>query len=156
MSSVEDTNLAVLVRHYIGNNVNVYTGLLERKPILKTLRSLDDPYTENLTYIDELIVIAVLSLKLLNLLGITNPSRNNPVNKGRAEDIIVVNPILELVLELPLVDVLVYTLLKLFAVVVYKLTGEDNYALLACLISLIKNLCELSGEAACGSVLKIA
>ena len=56
VSAVEDTNLAVLVWHYIRNNVHINTGLLERKSVFKDIRSFDDPYTKDLTNIDELIV----------------------------------------------------------------------------------------------------
>ena len=141
VSTVKNTNFTMLVRHYVRNNMYIYTGFLERKSVLKAIRSFNYPNAKDLTYIDKFVVVAVLSLKLFNFLRITNTSRYDSVYKGRAEDVFFINPCLETILKIPEVDVLVNAFKKLFSVIINKLAGEYYNAFLACLISSVKNLC---------------
>ncbi len=134
--------------------MDVETGLLERKFVLKPLRAFDIPDAEDFAYVKERIGVAVLGLDFSNLLRVTDAARNDAVNQCGAEEVLLVDPFLEIFAELPVVDVPVDDLLKLLAVVVDELAGENDNALLAGLEALIKEHGQLGREGCRRNLLK--
>ena len=144
--TVQDSYLSLLIRSNLRNDMYVYARLLERKLVLELLRSLDVPYTEDLTDIGQRIGVTVLCLELCNLLRIADTARNDTVHECGAEQNLLVYPVLEVLAEAPLIDVTVYDLLQHLTVRVDQLAGKNDEAALAGLETLIEHSRHLTRE----------
>ena len=156
--AVQDADLALLVRAHVGGHKDaaLKTGLAEGQHVVQLGITLDDPDAKDLADVQQGVSVAVLLLKLGDLLRVTDAARNDAVNQRTAEGAVLIDVLPEAVVQAPLVNVLVDALEQLLAVVVDQLAGQHDDALLACLVAVVQHLGQLAGEAGCGHVLQLA
>ena len=156
--TVQDADLALLVRAHVGGHKDaaLETGLAEGQHVVQLGVTLDDPDAKDLADVQQGVSVAVLLLKLGDLLRVTDAARNDAVNQRTAEGAVLIDVLPEAVVQAPLVNVLVDALEQLLAVVVDQLAGQHDDALLACLVAVVQHLGQLAGEAGCGHVLQLA
>ena len=157
--AVQDAYLALLVGRHVGDYDAVEAGLLKGELLFEPRGAFDVPDAEDFADVDELVVVAVLFVEARSIRGVFDAARDYAVDERRAEGAFAA-PFREVVLKPPLLDVLLHALLKLLAVVVDELAGEDDDGLFAGLPALVEHLRQLRGEgrrravlfAACGVV----
>jgi len=158
--TVQDADLALLVRGDIGHDHDVDAGLLERQLVLQACRTLDDPDAEDFADIQHLIVVAVGLFQSGQLLRVTDAARNDAVDQGGAEGVGVVHPVDELCFQVPVLGVVVAALLQFLAVVVDQLAAQDDQALIGSavegLVALVQHAGQLCGEAVGGHLVELA
>ena len=160
VGTVQDADLALLVRGDIGHDHNVDAGLLERELVLQTCGALDDPDAEDFADVQNGIVVAVGLFQSSQLLLVTDTARNDAVHQSGAEGVGLVHPVDELRFQIPVLGVVVAALLQLFAVVVDQLAAQDDQALVGSalerLVALIQHTGQLCGEAVGGHLVECA
>ena len=88
--------------------------------------------------------------------GITDAAGHDAVNQRTAEGALFVDVSTEVFAQTPLVDILVDALLQFLAVVVDQLTGQDQQAALAGVVTLQQHLSHLAGEGCGGHIFQLA
>ena len=125
MCAIQNSHLTFLVRIHIICPDHVKAGLLQRQFIL--MLSLDDPQMENLRRIHHIILLSNSFAQSFML--VTRETSYDPVHQCGAEIILILQPALEILSQLPQIRILQATLLQFLSVMIDKLTGQDNKAL---------------------------
>ena len=144
MGTVKNPNLSLLVGLAVSSHHHRQARFLKPKLLLQPFRPLNGPKGKNLAGIQQGILIAVFLLQPGYLSG--GIAGDNPVHQGGAEDVLLLHPLEKGRLQFPLADVLLYTMLEHFSVVVNQLTGENDKAVALgshCLKPTIKKLGQL-------------
>ena len=145
--AVEDAHLALLVGGDVRHHHDVHAGPLEGQPVLQAVRALDDPHAEHLAHVGQRVLVAVGGVQALDLLGVADAAGHDAVHQRGAEGVLLIDPLAEVLGQLPVVDVLVDALLQLLAVVVDQLAGEDHQAGFAGGEALVQHAGQLRREA---------
>src|SRR5699024_6642240 len=137
MRAVQDTYFTLFVRLVIVCNEDRKACLLKRELIFDGLRSLDYPESEDFSGIHDVVFVAVCLVQSSSFASwITG---YNAVYQCGTEDILVLDPADEVFLKVPLLCVIQHAFLKLFSIVIDKLTCKDDKAfslfLTKCLIT---------------------
>ncbi len=144
--TVQDADLSLLVGSDFRNDVDVETGLLEGKLLLKPGGTFDVPHAEDFADVQKRIVVAVLFRQTGNFLRVADAAGNDAVHERGAEQAVILQPCDEVLAIAPVLRVLYAALLELLAVVVDQLAGEDDDTLLARLEALVQEHGQLRGE----------
>ena len=119
--------------------------------------SLDHPEVEVLGLNHQVVAVRNLLLNLGNLLA--GESRYDTVHECSVNAASLLEPLLEVLAQLPQVDILIDAILQHVAVQENQLAGEDDQSLglvaVECLIAAIQQLYQLTGIAAGGSILQL-
>ena len=154
MSAVEDAYLALLIGRHVVHHLNGESRLLEGKLVPDGLRPLNDPGREDLSGVDELVLISQLFPEARRVR--LRRAGDNPVHQSRAEDILCFKPRGKAVLQCPELYIFIDAAAEFLAVVIDKLTGEDDDAGKAQLPALMQEKREFRGESGRRRILRPA
>ena len=77
------------------------TGFAERQDVVQLGVALDDPDAKDLADVQQGVSVAVLLLKLGDLLRVTDAARNDAVNQRTAEGAVLIDVLPEAVVQAP-------------------------------------------------------
>ena len=147
VSAVENTYLSGAVHLELvtgDNNVKISAG--EGELAVEVVLGFNNPEVEEFRGVDHLILVAETEVLTLGITGVYS------VNESVGEYVFFLNPIFELVSELPKVCILEHASLEVVTVSVDKLAGKEDESAETELVSLLEQESELSGEGLRGSI----
>ena len=124
MRTVQQRNFSFMIRSFRRNEQYIQACLVCREFFCHFLRCLDYPQMENFSLNDHVVVVLKFFLNGINFLA--RESRNDTVYQGSIYTAGFFEPILEILAQVPQIDVLIYCFLQLMSVQENQFARENN------------------------------